>query len=154
MREKSNTFNKEELQEFYLKPSGDDEQMFSEQKDFFAQMFVYSYFIPSKNILFIINSDETRWGTINCDGNGVLDNILDEENDRYSISYNDGRFTTVFNKAKEQYEKIPSLCSLMDDEGIYPYLNEKLCPFGHEFTYLLLSEIKKCINDSSMESAW
>jgi hypothetical protein len=147
-------FNKEELQEFYSKPSETDEQIFSEQKDFCAQMLVYSYFIPSKNILFIINIDETRWGVINIDGSGVLDNILDDKNERYSVSFPKGTFTTAFNKAKEEYEKDINIWHNLDCDGIYPFVDEKLCTLGHEVTYLLLIEIKNSIKDKSMKNAW
>jgi hypothetical protein len=125
--------------------------MFSTDKDFYARMFVYAYFIPEKNILFIINCDETRWGTIRSDGSGVLDNILDYDNERYSASFDEGTFTTVFNIAKKDYEECIHLWKFIECPGIYPFSNEKLCTLGHEITYLLLKEIKNNMEEEYQE---
>lgn len=34
-------------------------------EDFYAKYFVYSYFIPDLDILFILNGDNSRWGKCN-----------------------------------------------------------------------------------------
>ena len=129
--------------------------MFSTQKDLYARTCVNAYFYPEKEYLLILNWRETKGVTIHSDGSGELDNILDEDNERYSTSFSKGTFTAVFNKAKEHYEKNIDLCEFSEcSGGKYPFLKEIFCTLGNEMTYLLLKEIKNNINDENIKNDW